>query len=51
MIRKVEVRNFKKFKVANFEFDRHVVIVGPNNCGKTTLLQAVPCGTRSAIVG
>lgn len=41
MIRKLEVRNFKKFKAANFEFDRHVVIVGPNNCGKTTLLQAV----------
>ena len=41
MIRKLEVQNFKKFKVANFEFDRHVVVVGPNNCGKTTLLQAV----------
>ena len=41
MIRKLEVRNFKKFKAASFEFDRHVVIVGPNNCGKTTLLQAV----------
>lgn len=41
MIRKLEVRNFKKFKSASFEFDKHVVIVGPNNCGKTTLLQAV----------
>ena len=41
MIRKLEVQNFKKFKSASFEFDKHVVIVGPNNCGKTTLLQAV----------
>lgn len=41
MIRKVEVRNFKRFEQATFEFDDHAVIVGPNNCGKTTLLQAI----------
>lgn len=41
MIQKLEVRNFKKFEDASFEFDKHVMIVGPNNCGKTTLLQAI----------
>lgn len=41
MIRKLEVRNFKRFANATFEFDDHLVIVGPNNCGKTTLLQAI----------
>lgn len=41
MIQKLEVQNFKRFEAASFEFDKHVVIVGPNNCGKTTLLQAI----------
>lgn len=41
MIRKLEVRNFKRFANATFEFDDRLVIVGPNNCGKTTLLQAI----------
>lgn len=40
-IRKLAVRNFKKFEEASFELANHVVIVGPNNCGKTTLLQAM----------
>ena len=41
MIRKLEVRNFKRFKAASFDLDDRLVIVGPNNCGKTTLLQAI----------
>ncbi len=41
MIRKLEVRNFKRFKSASFDLDDRLVIVGPNNCGKTTLLQAI----------
>ena len=41
MIRKLEVRNFKKFDAASFDLADRLVIVGPNNCGKTTLLQAI----------
>ena len=41
MLRKVEVKNFKVFGEQVFEFPKHLVVVGPNNCGKTSLLQAV----------
>ena len=41
MIEKVIVRNFKKFGCAEFDLPNRVVIVGPNNSGKTTLLQAI----------
>ena len=41
MLRKVEVRNFKMFEEQTFDLPRHLVVVGPNNCGKTSLLQAI----------
>lgn len=41
MIRKLTLRNFKRFKEVTFEFPGHVVLAGPNNTGKTTALQAV----------
>ena len=41
MLRKVEVKNFKVFGEQVFELPEHLVVVGPNNCGKTSLLQAV----------
>ena len=41
MLRKVEVRNFKVFGEETFCLPKHVVVVGPNNCGKTSLLQAI----------
>ena len=45
MIRKVTIRRFKKFDQVEFELRGHVVLAGPNNCGKTTMLQAVAaCG-------
>lgn len=41
-IRKVVIRNFKRFGDETvFELPGHVVLVGPNNSGKTTFLQAV----------
>ncbi len=40
-ISKVTIRNFKRFKEETFNLDGNVVIAGPNNCGKTTLLQAI----------
>ena len=41
MIRKLTLRNFKRFKEVTFEFPGHVVFAGPNNAGKTTALQAI----------
>ncbi|MBI4603598.1 MAG: AAA family ATPase [Planctomycetes bacterium] len=41
MIRSVTIRRFKRFQEERFDFPGHVVIAGPNNCGKTTVLQAI----------
>ncbi len=41
MINKVVVNHFKKFEQQEFDIPRHLVVVGPNNSGKTTLLQAI----------
>jgi energy-coupling factor transporter ATP-binding protein EcfA2 len=35
------VKNFKRFEAAAFELGRFNVVVGPNNSGKSTLLQAM----------
>ena len=40
-INKVIIRNFKRFKEESFDLDGNVVLAGPNNSGKTTLLQAI----------
>ena len=41
MIREVTIRRFKRFDEVTFSIPGHVVVAGPNNCGKTTLLQAI----------
>ena len=41
MIKKIRIRGFKKFAAQEFEIPHHLVMVGPNNSGKTSLLQAV----------
>lgn len=41
MIRQVVLRRFKRFAEVTFDLPGHVVLAGPNNCGKTTLLQAI----------
>lgn len=41
MITRIRVRNFKRFKDVNIELGKTVVLIGPNNAGKTTLLQAL----------
>ncbi len=41
MIERVEIRNLKRFKKFDCMLCEHLVIVGPNNCGKTTLLQTI----------
>ena len=41
MIRRVAIRNFKRFREETFELADAVVLAGPNNSGKSTLLQAI----------
>lgn len=41
MIRKITIKRFKRFDQVEFNLRGHVVLAGPNNCGKTTALQAV----------
>ena len=48
MIKKVVINNFKKFEHLAFELPDHLVIAGPNNSGKTTLLQAIAAWSEIA---
>lgn len=41
MLTRLRFRNFKRFGEADLELGRAVVLVGPNNSGKTTALQAL----------
>ncbi len=41
MIRKVTLKNFKRFEDVTFVLPGQLVLAGPNNTGKTTLLQAI----------
>jgi AAA domain, putative AbiEii toxin, Type IV TA system len=41
MISKVVIRRFKRFKKVTFDLPGHIVFAGPNNTGKTTVLQAI----------
>jgi len=41
MLTKLTIRNFKLFEEVELELDKRVVLVGPNNTGKTTVLQAL----------
>ena len=40
MIRSVRIRGFKRFRDAEFRLPGQAVLTGPNDTGKTTLLQA-----------
>ncbi len=41
MINRVTLRRFKRFDDVVFDIPGHLVVAGPNNMGKTTLLQAI----------
>jgi AAA domain len=41
MIKEVVLRRFKRFEEETFDLSGHVILAGPNNCGKTTVLQAI----------
>jgi predicted ATP-dependent endonuclease of OLD family len=41
MLTRLVVRNFKRFDEIDIELGSPVVLIGPNNSGKTTVLQAL----------
>jgi len=41
MLTRLSIRNFKRFKDVTIELGSPVVLIGPNNSGKTTVLQAL----------
>ncbi len=41
MLERVIVRNFKRFEEAEVELGQNVLLIGPNNAGKTSVLQAL----------
>ena len=41
MIRRVRLANFKRFRDRSFDLDDFVVLAGPNNSGKSTLMQGI----------
>ena len=49
MIRKVVLRRFKRFEEESFDLDGPVILAGPNNCGKTTVLQAITAWSQALV--
>lgn len=49
MIRRIIINNIKKFGHQEFEIPDHLVIAGPNNSGKTTILQAIAAWSEIAV--
>ncbi|MGH9847534.1 MAG: AAA family ATPase, partial [Blastocatellia bacterium] len=41
MLTNIRIKNFKRFDDVSFELGERVVLIGPNNSGKTTALQAL----------
>jgi ABC-type lipoprotein export system ATPase subunit len=41
MLTRIRIRNFKRFPDVDFELGKSVVLIGPNDSGKTTALQAL----------
>jgi len=41
MLTRLRIRNFKRFEDVDIELGKAVVLIGPNNSGKTTALQAL----------
>jgi predicted ATP-dependent endonuclease of OLD family len=48
MLERLVVRNFKRFEEVAINLSQAVVLVGPNNSGKTSALQALALWDRAA---
>ena len=46
MLTQLTIRNFKRFDEVDFELDKAVVLIGPNDSGRTTALQALALWDR-----
>jgi energy-coupling factor transporter ATP-binding protein EcfA2 len=40
-IAELRIENFRGVQSGHVRFDQHSVLVGPNNCGKTTIIEAL----------
>lgn len=40
-VAKLEISNFRGIREGEIRFEDHTVLVGPNNCGKTTVIEAL----------
>lgn len=40
-VAKLEIENFRGIRQGEVRFSSHTVLVGPNNCGKTTVIEAL----------
>jgi putative ATP-dependent endonuclease of the OLD family len=41
LVSKLKIENFRGIKSANINLGRHTVLIGGNNCGKTTIIEAL----------
>lgn len=51
MIHSVEIENFKNIRHQKIDLERLTVFVGPNGCGKTSVLQAIHRAVQSVVTG
>src|SRR3989344_7025917 len=41
MLKSISLQNFRNYKKSSFEFDKSVIIIGPNTAGKSNLIEGV----------
>lgn len=49
MIQSVEIQNFKNIRHQKIDLERLTVFVGPNGCGKTSVLQAIELAVKTIV--
>ncbi len=47
-LKKIDIRNFKKIRNAELELSKINFLVGGNNSGKSSILQAIHCSVTAA---
>ncbi|MBI4098073.1 MAG: DNA replication and repair protein RecF [Candidatus Levybacteria bacterium] len=41
MLRSISLQNFRNYKKSSFEFNNSIIIIGPNTCGKSNLIEGI----------
>ena len=49
-LRKFEIHNFKGIQTASFEWDDIIILIGENNVGKSSVLEALQCFLSGSII-